>query len=129
MSIEVRPLEWRNVDASPQSDDWWFEASTPFGNYTVTFIEEHTLPWLLEPFRSNLASNYATEDEAMSAGAADYAARILSAIHPAPSREAVIDRAAIIEECAAIVRRLRWEVDQTEEEEIAMISILMRPAI
>ena len=29
----------------------------------------------------------------------------LSAIHPAPSREAVIDRAAIIEECAAIVRR------------------------
>ena len=42
-------------------------------------------------------------DNGVCKGAAKIGLR--SAIHPAPSREAVIDRAAIIEECAAIVRR------------------------
>lgn len=78
--VGVKPLEWRNVDASPQSDDWWLEAVTPFGPYTVAFVEEHKLPWLLEPFRSNLDSNYATEDAAKAAAQADYEARIRSAL-------------------------------------------------
>ena len=79
--VGVKALEWRNVDSPDMaSGDWWFEAYSPFGNYTITFVERHTLPWLLEPFFSDLDSNYASEDQAKAAAQQDYESRIRSAL-------------------------------------------------
>lgn len=87
--VSVKPLEWNPQDADGSGEEAWLEAQTPFGPYTITYVEHHTLHYMLEPFRADLDSNYETEQAARLAAEADYKARILSAlVSPSIKREA-----------------------------------------
>lgn len=91
----VKALEWRDESHHDGEGgvDWWMQADTPFGAITLTHNSRHTLPWLLEPFRPGLSSNFSTQDEAKAAAQADYEARILSTHEPAPATVTEVLRA------------------------------------
>jgi len=99
VDARVRPIDWRDHTYADVPE---FIGHHAFGSFTVKFDQSYTLPWTLKPYVP-AGSNFATLDEAKAAAQADYEARILSALTPAPTeaggvREAAIDALTECEE-------------------------------
>jgi hypothetical protein len=82
VGMYVKPLKWEVV--SPNGDDEWLQADTPFGAITITCHERFEYPWMLEPFREGLDSNYKTEEAAKEAAENDWIRRIAECVTPVP---------------------------------------------
>jgi len=117
----VKALEWRDESHHDGEGgvDWWMQADTPFGAITLTHNSRHTLPWLLEPFRPGLSSNFSTQDEAKAAAQADYEQRILSTLETAPAPAPAGDEEVewlSRDDLGRLVRQawIRWAIQQPE---------------
>lgn len=79
--VQVKPLEWRDLTYGMQPH---WTAHHSFGAFDVRHEPDQAWPWVVRPFITG-QSNYKTLGEAKAAAETEYAARIRSALVPAPA--------------------------------------------